>query len=79
MRRNPSSFTCKYNVNKLFLHERFRYINDAIAREKQIKAGSGKKKILLVESMNREWRELRIDINGHQVASSSRRRQDSPQ
>jgi predicted GIY-YIG superfamily endonuclease len=31
---------------------------EAIAREKQLKAGSRKKKIALIESMNPDWRDL---------------------
>jgi putative endonuclease len=33
-------------------------INAAIAREKQIKAGSRQKKIDLIDSMNPEWNDL---------------------
>jgi len=33
-------------------------IRYAIAREKQIKAGSRRKKIGLIEEINKEWREL---------------------
>jgi len=33
-------------------------VNTAIFREKQIKAGSRKKKIDLVNSMNSEWKDL---------------------
>jgi putative endonuclease len=31
---------------------------DAIAREKQLKGGSRKKKIALIEAMNASWRDL---------------------
>ena len=51
-------FTYDYNVTKLVYFERFSYIREAIAREKQIKAGPRKKKIKLIESINREWRDL---------------------
>src|SRR3989344_5250113 len=51
-------FTSKYNINKLVYYEEYDYIEDAIAREKQIKAGSRKKKIELIESMNKEWEDL---------------------
>jgi putative endonuclease len=51
-------FTSKYNVNKLVYYEHFTNINDVIAREKQIKAGSRKKKILLIESINIKWKDL---------------------
>jgi len=53
-----SKFTSKYNVHKLVYYEFFLYINDAIAREKQIKAGSRQKKIDLIESKNKNWKDL---------------------
>jgi len=34
----------KYNCSKLVYYEQFQWIDDAIAREKQIKAGSRQKK-----------------------------------
>lgn len=40
----PDSFTSKYNLNKLVYFEGFNRIEDAIAREKQIKGGSRRKK-----------------------------------
>ena len=51
-------FTKKYNVNKLLYYECGDDINIAIAREKQIKAGSRKKKIDLINSINPEWKDL---------------------
>lgn len=51
-------FTKKYNVDKLVYYETCDDHLSAIAREKQIKAGSRKKKISLVESMNTEWVDL---------------------
>ena len=51
-------FTKKYNVNKLVYYEVFSDIESAILREKQIKGGSRKKKIDLVNNMNKEWRDL---------------------
>jgi len=51
-------FTKQYNVNKLVYYEHFTDINEAIAREKQIKAGSRKKKIDLIEKDNKEWKDL---------------------
>ena len=53
-----SSFTKKYNITKLVYVESGDDINIAIAREKQIKAGSRKKKITLIESINSEWKDL---------------------
>jgi len=51
-------FTEKYNVDILVYYEVFDDINDAIAREKQIKAGSRQKKIDLIESFNPKWDDL---------------------
>ncbi|MBM3130882.1 MAG: GIY-YIG nuclease family protein [Chloroflexi bacterium] len=51
-------FTSRYNINKLVYCEEFGEISDAIAREKQIKAGSREKKIDLVNSINPEWKDL---------------------
>jgi putative endonuclease len=51
-------FTKKYNIVKLVYYEVFEDIENAILREKQIKAGSRQKKIQLIDSTNREWRDL---------------------
>ena len=52
------SFTKRYNVDKLVYFERFSGIGHAIAREKQIKNYSRKKKLELIESMNENWEDL---------------------
>lgn len=51
-------FTSKYDVDKLGYYEEFSDIKDAIEREKQIKGGSRKKKIALIEKMNPKWLDL---------------------
>ena len=51
-------FTKRYNVVKLVYYEMSDEIVSAIAREKQIKAGSRLDKVRLVESMNEYWRHL---------------------
>lgn len=53
-----SGFTRRYNILKLVYYEVAEEIESAILREKQIKAGSRRKKIQLINSMNREWRDL---------------------
>ena len=53
-----SSFTRKYNLTKLVYFESGDDVGAAIAREKQIKPGSRKKKIDLIESINPEWMDL---------------------
>ena len=55
-------FTKKYNVDKLVYYEGPGQPIYAIEREKQIKAGSRKKKIELIESFNPEWRDLYDDL-----------------
>ena len=51
-------FTKSYDVNELVYYETCADVLGAIAREKQIKAGSRAKKIALVNGMNPEWRDL---------------------
>jgi len=51
-------FTKKYNLIKLVHYEVFEDIENAILREKQIKAGSRQKKVQLINNINREWRDL---------------------
>jgi len=57
-----NGFTDKYAVHKLVYFEIFDTIVSAIEREKQIKAGSRKKKLLLIEKENPEWRDLYDEI-----------------
>ncbi|MCW5873945.1 MAG: GIY-YIG nuclease family protein [Anaerolineales bacterium] len=58
----PGRFTAKYRVNKLVYFETTEQMLDAIAREKQIKAGSRQRKIDLIESINPEWRDLYTEL-----------------
>lgn len=51
-------FSSKYNLNKLVYFESTNDVDSAIQREKQIKAGSKQKKIALIQSGNRFWRDL---------------------
>ena len=51
-------FTKEYNVDKLGYYEVYDDIVSAIEREKQIKGGSRKKKLDLIESLNPEWTDL---------------------
>ena len=55
---DKKSFTARYNLDKLVYFESFQMIGDAIAREKQLKAGNRAKKIALIESENPNWEEL---------------------
>lgn len=51
-------FTARYNINRLVHFEVFGEILAAIAREKQIKSWGRMKKIALIESTNRDWKDL---------------------
>ena len=51
-------FTQKYNLTFLVYFEHYADVNAAIAREKQLKAGSRQKKRNLIEAKNAEWRDL---------------------
>jgi putative endonuclease len=55
---DPKSFTFKYNLTKLVYYESFHSIEEAIAREKQIKGGSRSKKEKLINSINPIWKDL---------------------
>jgi putative endonuclease len=54
----PGSFTERYRVNRLVYFEEFTDINQAIAREKEIKQMTRLQKIRLVEAINPQWRDL---------------------
>ena len=57
-------FTKTYSVDKLGYYEISDSIEVAIIREKQIKAGSRKNKLKLIESINPNWNDLYYDITG---------------
>jgi len=57
-----SKFTKKYNVHKLVYYEVFDDPENAIWREKQIKAGSRKKKEALINDFNPNWKDLYDEI-----------------
>jgi len=60
--KSTGTFTAKYNVNKLVYYEIFGDINEAIKREKQIKAGSRKKKMDLIVRENPGYDDLYTSI-----------------
>jgi putative endonuclease len=52
------SFTKRYNLKNLVYYEVYEDIQEAIKREKQLKAGSRSKKTELINSMNNNWNDL---------------------
>lgn len=54
----PRSFTAQYNVTRLVYYEEFTRVDDAIAREKQLKGWRRSKKVALIERQNPDWNDL---------------------
>ena len=52
------SFSRRYNITRLVYFEFFQDIRLAIGREKQMKRWSRKKKVALIETTNRNWKDL---------------------
>ena len=66
-------FTQKYNCQWLVHFEMFDEVQQAIAREKQIKGWSRAKKNALVSSKNPEWRDLAAEWSGKKLRGPSPR------
>ncbi len=62
--KQVEGFTKRYNVTKLVYFEVYDDPASAILREKQIKGGSRKKKLDLIESMNKVWKDLFDEMVG---------------
>jgi putative endonuclease len=58
---NAPGFTKKYNCDRLVYYEIFERIEQAIAREKQIKGWVRKKKNSLIDALNPDWNDLAAD------------------
>jgi putative endonuclease len=52
------SFTSQYKCNRLVWFERSVYVENAIAREKEIKGWRREKKVALIERENPTWEDL---------------------
>jgi len=57
-RGEVEGFTQRYRINRLVYLERFRYVGNAVNREKQIKGLDRAKGVALIESMNPTWEDL---------------------
>ena len=62
-------FTSRYRMNKLVHYETFQNVNDAIAREKQLKSWLRRKKVALLEERNPDWDDLNSGWFGHPDSS----------
>jgi putative endonuclease len=55
-------FTKRYKVTRLVYYESMPDVNVAIAREKQIKGWRREKRVNLIETTNRAWKDLASEI-----------------
>jgi len=55
---DPKSFTASYRCDRLVYVEEYTEVDQAIAREKQLKSWRRSKKVALIETMNPEWADL---------------------
>jgi predicted GIY-YIG superfamily endonuclease len=53
-----AGFTARYGCKTLVWYELHATMPNAIAREKQIKGGSRRKKLALIQALNPTWRDL---------------------
>jgi putative endonuclease len=72
-RNGECTFTSRYNVHRLVFVESTSDVHAAIAREKQIKGYSRKKKLALVNAMNPAWEELMPEVQIPRCAGDDRR------
>ncbi len=56
--KTVEGFTAKYDIARLVYFEEYNSPREAIYREKQIKGWLREKKIELIESTNKEWKDL---------------------
>jgi putative endonuclease len=56
-------FTKKYNVNQLVYYESHPTLTSAVKREKQLKNWHRQWKINLIESVNKDWKDLYTEIS----------------
>jgi len=54
-------FTKRYKIDRLVYYEVFKYVNNCIARETQLKGWSRAKKVALIASLNPTWEDLAAD------------------
>jgi putative endonuclease len=55
-------FSSTYRANKLVYFEIFKYVKDAINREKKLKDWHRDWKIRIIEEKNKEWKDLFYDL-----------------
>lgn len=70
--KEHEGFTARYNCDRLVWFEQHQYVQNAIAREKELKGWSRSKKIALIESINAAWVDLSREWYDYEPADYSR-------
>lgn len=70
--KEHEGFTARYNCDRLVWFERHQYVQNAIAREKELKGWSRRKKIALIASENAAWADLSRDWYDYEPADFRR-------
>ena len=63
LKMNPSSFSARYNCDKLVYFEEFENGKEAMIREKRLKKWKRDWKLKLIEEMNPSWINLSLNWN----------------
>ena len=63
-------FTSAYRCRKLIYYEHCTDVQDAMAREKQLKKWSRQKKLALIATLNPRWRDLAPEVLGEEQEMS---------
>ena len=63
-------FTSAYRCRKLIYYEHCTHVQDAMAREKQLKKWSRQKKLALIATLNPRWRDLAPEVLGEEQEMS---------
>ena len=75
-RIDPKHFAGKYKCFYLLLYEDFKYVNDAISREKEIKGWTRAKKDALISVFNPGWNFLNKELLGEWPPTNPEHRKD---
>jgi len=70
--QNPNAFTARYGITRLVYVEEFTDVNQAIARETQLKGWRRAKKIRLIQTLNPHWDDLAPVVPPAHTVSSLR-------
>lgn len=60
-REGEVEFTGRYKINRLVYYEVFKYVNNCINRETELKGWSRAKKVALIEALNPTWEDFAVN------------------